>query len=64
MSDMRKTDPRTYQPSLAGGTQTVSGGANGEKTASKDSLIGKNSVTEYKPGKLPMGGGDLGGKPK
>lgn len=62
MADMRKQDPRCYTPSLGGGTQTVSGGNNGSKEASKDSLTGKNSVTEYKPGKLPQGAGALGGK--
>lgn len=62
MSDTRKTDPRKYQPTLEGGTQTVSGGANGSKIAAKDSLTGKNSVTEYKPGTMPKGQGNLGGK--
>jgi len=61
MNDMRKQDPRKYTPSLGSG-DGVSAGANGGKEASKDSLTGKNSVTEYKPGKLPQGGGALGGK--
>lgn len=62
MADMRKEDPRCAMPSLSGGTQTVMGGQVG--TASKDSLIGKNQVKEYIPGKMPQGGGALGGKAK
>jgi hypothetical protein len=59
---MRKENIRETQPTLAGGTQTVMGGKT--EVANKDSLTGKNVVKEYKPGKLPMGGGALGGKPK
>lgn len=59
---MRKENIRNTQPSLSGGTQTVMGGKQAE--ASKDSLIGKNVVKEYVPGKLPMGGGEAGGKGK
>lgn len=61
MNDYRKQDPRKMSLSLGSGNG-VSAGANGGKEASKDSLTGKNSVTEYKPGKLPQGAGALGGK--
>jgi hypothetical protein len=57
---MRKSDVRTISPSLAGGTQGTMGGKT--DTASKDSLIGTNTVKEYVPGKLTMGAGAPGGK--
>lgn len=60
MSDIRKSDVRNMSPSLSGGTQGVMGGKT--DTASKDSLIDKNTVKEYVPGKLPMGAGAPGGK--
>ena len=59
----RKSDPRKFEPSPTMGTDGIGSGGNNDKTASKDSLTGKNSVQEYKPGKPPMGGGSLGGKP-
>lgn len=59
--DIRKENLREIQPSLSGGTQTVMGGKS--DVASKDSLIGKNIAgKEYVPGKMPMGGGKMGGK--
>lgn len=63
MADMRKSNPREYVPSLTGGSQTTSGGGT-NSDAKKDSLIGSATNKEYKPGKLPMGGGELGGKGK
>lgn len=64
MSDIRKSNPREYDPSLSGGTQHVSGGSATDKIASKDSLIGSPTNHEYKPGPLPKGGGTMGGKAK
>jgi hypothetical protein len=60
MGDERKSNIRMLQPTLSGGTQTVMGGAVSE--AKTDSLKGKNVVKEYVPGKLPTGGGAMGGK--
>lgn len=60
MSDIRKNNLREISPSLSGGTQTVMGGT--VKEAGSDSLKGKNVVKEHVPGKLPMGGGTVGGK--
>lgn len=57
----RKGNLREVMPSLSGGTQTVMGGKS--DIASKDSLIGKNVAgKEYVPGKMPQGGGAVGGK--
>lgn len=60
MNDRKTFDPRTFVPSQSHGVdgrdnKLTSGEAN------KDSLHGKNTVTEYKTGKPSRGKGPDGG---
>lgn len=60
MSDRKTFDPRTFVPSMSAGVD----GRDNKLTsgeASKDSLSGKNTVTEYKTGKPSRGKGPDGG---
>lgn len=61
MMDRKSFDPRTFVPSQSTG---IDGRDNQLTTgeAKKDSLTGKNSVTEYKTGKPGRGKGPDGGK--
>jgi hypothetical protein len=60
MSDRKSFNPRTFVPNQSTG---VDGRDNKLTTgeASKDSLTGKNTVTEYKTGKPGRGAGPDGG---
>ena len=60
MADRKSFDPRSFVPSQSEG---VDGRDNKLTTgsANKDSLTGKNTVTEYKTGKPSRGKGPDGG---
>lgn len=58
MPNMTDKDMRSFQPSLDKGKNPGEGMA---QTASKDSLTGKNSLTEYRTGKPSQGAGKAGG---